>query len=170
MTTPSIVEIGSFEIDVNQATRWQSGELPKGWAERFPQLFDADDLRLAGTQGPKGYPFSEWLGAIILFHLTGYLSLVSKYEFPRHKRKQAIIGKLLPNQVLALMKDHPDLGGTQCPDLLAYSQDLSDWFFCEVKGPGDRLRERQRLYFDRLAQVSGRPISLLRFKWRPTRP
>lgn len=170
MTTPSIVDIGSFEIDVDQATRWRRGELHKKWAERFPQLFDSDDLRLAESQGPEGFHFSEWLGAIILFHLTGYLSLVSKYEFPSHKGKQAILGKLLPKPVLALMKDHPDLGGTQCPDLLAYSSDYSDWFFCEVKGPGDRLRERQRLYFDRLARVSDRPISLLRFKWRPKRP
>lgn len=169
MIATPIVEIGRFEISRDQAARWRSGELPKEWANQFPQLFDSDDLRLAGTQGPLGYHLVEWLGAIILYHLTGYESLVSKYEFHKHTRKQEILNRLLPKPVLGLIRDHPRYGATQCPDLLAYSPDYTDWFFCEVKGPGDRLGERQRLYFEELALVSQKPIRVLRFTWLASR-
>jgi hypothetical protein len=165
MSTTSIVEIGRFEISRNQAARWRSGELSREWAKQFPQLFDSDDLALASTQGPMGYHFVEWLGAIKLLELTGCLSLVSKYEFPKHRRKKDILSRLLAEPVLALIQDHTRFGRTQCPDLLAYSPDYADWFFCEVKGPGDRLSGRQRLYFEELARVSAKPIRLLRFKW-----
>ena len=43
----------------------------------------------------------EWLGlpAIVLHHTTGYLSLVEKYEFAKHRRKQQIVAQLLPDLV-----------------------------------------------------------------------
>jgi len=166
MTATPIVEIGRFEISRDQATRWRSGELSREWAKQFPQLFDADDLALASTQGHLGFHFVEWLGAIKLLELTGCLSLVSKYEFSKHRRKQEIVRGLLPDPVLALIRDHTRFGRTQCPDLLAYLPDYTDWFFCEVKGAGDRLGERQQRYFEELARVSGKPVRLLRFKWR----
>jgi hypothetical protein len=59
-----------------------------------PGSFDDDDLRLANSQ--PGVHFYEWLGAIVLHHTTGYLSLVEKYEFARHPRKQDIVSQLLP--------------------------------------------------------------------------
>jgi hypothetical protein len=37
------------------------------------------------------------------FNTTGYLSLVEKYEFKRHKRKQAILRKLVSSDVLDLI-------------------------------------------------------------------
>ena len=47
---------------------------------------------------------------------------------------------------------------SQCPDLALYLPDFSDWFFCEVKGPTDRLSPAQKRYFSRLEDVSGKPV------------
>ncbi len=48
-----------------------------------------------------------------------------------------------------------------------YAPDLTDWFFCEVKGPGDRLRAAQRTKFVAIAKLTGKPVRVLRFKWAP---
>jgi hypothetical protein len=50
-----------------------------------------------------------------------------------------------------------------------YAPDLSDWFFCEVKGPGDRLGVEQETKFKALAVMSVRPVRILRFRWAPLR-
>jgi hypothetical protein len=44
-----------------------------------------------------------------------------------------------------------------------YAQDLSDWFFCEVKGPSDRLRSEQIQRFQVLADLTAKPVRLLEF-------
>jgi hypothetical protein len=166
----AIVEIGTVEIARSQRERWMSGRLAPEWARSFPQLFDADDLALAqGPQGPRGYHFIEWLAAIVLHHSTGYLALVSKYEFPRHRRKQRVVEQLLPPAVRAALRDRSEHGRAQPPDLLMYAPDLSDWFFCEVKGPGDRLGAEQEKKCRALARMSGRPVRILRFRWAPPR-
>ena len=100
-----ITDIGSVEIQRSQQALWKSGTLAAEWARRFPELFDEDDRRLAETQGPLGYHFCEWLAAIVLHHATGYLSLVSKYEFAKHRRKQEIVEKLLPANLLPILRD-----------------------------------------------------------------
>ena len=51
----------------------------------------------------------------------------------------------------------------------SWSLALSDWFFCEVKGPGDALRPEQVRKFDALAAMTGRPVRLLRLRWAPRR-
>jgi hypothetical protein len=72
------------------------------------------------------------------------LSLIEQYEFKAYGRKREVVKRLLPPEVFTLVTDHkPCFGGVQCPDLLTYSPDYSDWFFCEVKGPGDRLQKSQ---------------------------
>jgi hypothetical protein len=48
-----------------------------------------------------------------------------------------------------------------------YAPDLTDWFFCEVKGPRDSLRDEQCRKFKALADLSGKPVRLLRFQWVP---
>lgn len=165
-----IVEIGTVEIERAQKERWLSGRLAPEWRRRFPELFDEDDLRLAqGPQGPMGYHFVEWLAAIVLHHSTGYRSLVSKYEFGNHLAKQRVVAQLLPPQVRVGLRDRVEYGRAQPPDLLMYAPDLSDWFFCEVKGPGDALRPQQVRKFGALATMTGRPVRLLRLKWAPRR-
>jgi len=50
---------------------------------------------------------------------------------------------------------------------LVYKPDFSDWFFCEVKGGKDRLREEQKNRFEILSALSGKPIYLI--KINPTK-
>jgi hypothetical protein len=161
----AITNIGTIEILHSQHELWRSGRLAPEWARRFPELFDEQDLRLAESQGPLGYHFVEWLAAIVLYHTTGYLSLVQKYEFTIHRRKQEIVQKLLPADVLPILSDRAEHGRAQSPDLLMYAPDLSDWFFCEVNGPRDDLRPEQTAKFAALAETSGKPVRLLHLKW-----
>jgi hypothetical protein len=118
-------------------------------------------VRIAVTQ-PQ-YHFVEWLAAIMLHHTTGFLALVEKYAYESHTRKRKIVASLLPPDVqLILSEKH---GRAQAPDLLMYAPDLSDWFFCEVKGPRDRLRQVQLDKFKALATLSGKPVRVLRLGW-----
>src|SRR5687767_8782236 len=112
-----------------------AGGLPREWARAYPEFFDEDDLRLAtGPQGEAGFHFWEWLAAVVLHHATGYHPLWN-YEYGGHKH--AILQRL-SDQLRAAIADHTKHGGTLPPDLLMYAPDYSDWFFCEVKGAGDR--------------------------------
>lgn len=52
----------------------------------------------------------------------------------------------------------------QGPDLLMYSPDESNFFFCEVKGPNDRLRPKQEKYFAAIAEAVAQQIELLCFR------
>jgi hypothetical protein len=74
-------DIGTIEILRSQRDLSRSRGLAPEWARRFPKLLDEDDVRLVESQGEHGWHFVEWLAAIVLYHTTGYLSLVSKYEF-----------------------------------------------------------------------------------------
>jgi hypothetical protein len=164
----TIVEIGPLGVERSLKDRWLTGALAGEWAQSFPQLFDGDDLRLAqGPQGGRGYHFIEWMAAIAMHERTGYLSLVNKYEFAVHRGKQAILEQLLSPDVRAALRDRAQHGRAQAPDLLMYAPDLSDWFFCEVKGPGDSLKAEQRKKFEALAEMTGRPVRLLWLKWAP---
>jgi hypothetical protein len=155
-----ITRIATIQFEAAQRARWQSGHLALEWRTRFPDLFDDDDLRLANSQ--PGVHFYEWLGAIVLHHTTGHLSLVEKYEFATHPRKQAIVTQLLSAPVQDALRDRGH-GRAQAPDLLMYAADLSDWFFCEVKGPRDRLRDEQIRKFELLAGMTAKPVRLLEF-------
>jgi hypothetical protein len=90
------------------------------------------------------------------------------FQFPEHS-KATIVEKLFPAKVLAVIRDQTKFGVTQAPDLLMVKSDLTDWFFCEVKGLTDKLGEKQGLKFKEIARASGRPIRLLRFEEVPRR-
>lgn len=140
--------------------QWREGELQARWAQQFPMLFDADDLRLAiGKQGAAGFHLVEWLGAILAHHLTGWSALVSKYQLPSHRDKRAVVRRLGLTDLL--LKRPARFGKTQGPDLLMFAPDFSDWMLVEVKGP-DSLRAKQPAYFDYLEKESGRPIRLIK--------
>jgi hypothetical protein len=156
-----ITKIATANVVRSQRERWQSGHLAQEWRTRFPNLFDDDDLRLANSQ--PAIHFYEWLGAVVLHHTTGYLSLVEKYEFATHPRKQQIVAQLLPSPVRDALRDR-NQGHAQAPDLLMYAEDLSDWFFCEVKGPRDRLRDEQVRKFGLLADMTSKPVRLIEFR------
>ena len=140
--------------------QFRAGTLVKRWADMYPMLFDPDDVRIAENQAGAGYHFFEWLVAVQLYHAQGLLSLVEQYQFANHTTKSAKVEALAPPEVRDFMISHPEFGGHQCPDLLAYRPDMSDWFFCEVKGPSDSLSEGQARFFDALSQLSGKPVRL----------
>lgn len=158
------VELGTFTFNRSQQAHFKSGELWKKWASQYPNLFDDRDLDLARTQGPGGVHFYEWLAAVVIFNTTGYLSLVEKYESPSHLRKYKIFSSMISKEALDLVLDYETFGSTQCPDLFVFSPSLNDWFFCEVKGQGDRLSPTQKVYFEELAKVTEKPIRVVRFK------
>lgn len=161
------IELGILEYHPKQRDRFVSGELWQQWAKSYPDIFDERDTQIAVTQaGPAmKLHFHEWLAAVLLYQTYGYLSLVEQYEFPAQTRKRMIIKRLLPSKVYELITDHSQsFGKVQCPNLLVYSPDFANWFFCEVKGPHDRLRETQIRFFEELARVSEKQINVIRFR------
>jgi hypothetical protein len=152
----------SIEYTESQRDRFRSGELVRIWARQYSKIFDKDDIRITSKQ--PNYHFFEWLAAITIYNSTGYLSLVEKYEFQNHKNKQRVLRKLMTNDAMAQIYLH----GAQCPDLLAYSPDYKNWFFCEVKGPRDKLRKEQVRYFEKLYKATGKRTYLIEFREKKT--
>ncbi len=159
--------LATLEIDEALRKRFQTGELAKEWREKYPELFDDDDLRLALSQ-PNNH-FYEWLAAIHLYEDQGYYSLIEKYQYKNHKRKQSIMQKLDFDDLWKVMDYQRMKNREQSPDLLVYKPDFSDWFFCEVKGGTDRLRKVQEGHFEILSALSGRPIYLIKISPIKTR-
>lgn len=165
-----LTEMGTFDIPYERRMRFIAGKLWSEWAKEFPRIFDEDDQRLAENQARYHCHFYEWQAAILLYEKTGYLSLIEKYHCKNHMQKQDVLKqlvsqKLMPSRLLELLMNRRQFGyHAQPPDLLAYKTDLADWFFCEVKGPKDKLRPEQDRYFQKLAAVSGKPIQLIQLR------
>jgi len=157
-------ELAVLVYDERQRQRFRDGDLIRDWHARYTILFDERDFSIAVNQAHLGYHFFEWLAAVTLYECMGLLSLVEQYEFEIHKRKQEVLTKLVPQETLALIREHKvEFGSVQCPDLLVYSRDYSDWFFCEVKGPADAVSESQKGFFDELERTSSRLVRVIRF-------
>jgi hypothetical protein len=67
--------------------------------------------------------------------------------------QDSILKRLASPATVGLVASQRHESHVQCPDLLVYKPDFADWFFCEVKGPKDRLREEQIRYFRGLASA-----------------
>jgi len=143
---------------------FRSGILVEQWAAQYPLLFDQYDLRIARNQASMGYHYFEWLAAILLYHTTGWLSLNQKYQYKSHARKRRILSKLTTPEVFHFISSKGWETVIQCPDLLVYSPDYSDWYFCEVKGPNDRMRSEQERFFEELHEFTGRDIRSVEFE------
>lgn len=115
------------------------GTLINQWRALYPFLFDEKDRETALNQRQSHRThFYEWFTAIQLFHQSGYYSLVEKYEFSHHPEKDPRLEKLADPKAVEFIRNHREYSA-QCPDLLVYRRDYSDYFFIEVKGPGDPL-------------------------------
>jgi hypothetical protein len=141
---------------------FRTGSLMRTWASAYPQLFDERDVRNAEGQCHLGYHFHEWLAAILVLHTRGELSLLKKYAFTSHTDKRATLEKLVPPDSRRLFTSGPRARIRHWPDLLVYSADHTDWFFCEVKGPSDTLRPEQANDFESLARETGKPVRLVK--------
>jgi hypothetical protein len=146
-----------------QRAQFKAGTLWQRWLRDYPELFDADDARLVGSQAPYNYHFYEWLAAVLLYNLTGYLSLVEKYQFKNHLVKGSKLERLLPPQYIQTIYEF-NRKGAQFPDLLVYRQDFGDWFFCEVKGPKDYVRDSQNLMFHQIEAIFQKEVRVIQFK------
>ena len=133
------LDLGTIEVERAQRDLWKKGVLAPAWAQRFPELFREHDLELAKTQGPDGFAHIEWLATIVLHHTTGY-HCAGDYEFHPPNVADLLI-KRTPG-LRALIDDRTEHGACQGPDLLMYAPDLTDWFFCEVKGTGGPSKRR----------------------------
>ena len=142
-------------ISRNDRVLWRSGSLHAKYYENFADIFDADDLRIAQTQHKGGSHFTEWAVAIALYRRHGYLSLVEKYEFKAHARKQEVLARL---GVVIERDKH-----CQYPDLLVYDR-AGNWCFVEVKTMRDNLSENQHRFFLDLEKKHGKKVQLLRLK------
>lgn len=138
--------------------RWPH-PLAQEWQASFPDLFDADDLRLAHAQPNKH--FHEWLAAIHLSHREGALSLVEKYGYKRHERKSRRLAGILGPEGAAFVQALRPQHGVQPPDLFVYIPGTPRFWFAEVKGPGDTLRPRQRASHILLMERFGVDIELI---------
>lgn len=144
-----------FLYSPEQRNRFQSGALMEEWAARYPELFDERDVSICRNQ--PDYHFFEWLGAVLLYEATGYLSLIEKYETKSHQEKFDAFKASVPLAVF----DHVLKNRTGLPDLFLYKKDFTDWFFCEIKGFRDKLRDHQLDRFREIEAVSGKPVSIL---------
>jgi hypothetical protein len=150
-----------------QFERFKSGELAEEWFAKHPLLFDDDDIRVARTQAKQGLHFYEWLSALTIYLGTGFLSLIESYEFKVQKRKQRILRELVSADVWNLIHEpYGDCRKAQCPDLLCFDPTTNDWFFCEVKGPTDKMRIEQQQYFALLEEASQKQIRIAEVKWQ----
>jgi hypothetical protein len=160
-----LVRIGSYDIPAVDHDRFKSGELAREWHNTYPALFDDDDFRLLEKQAARGNHYYEWRAAIILLEQFGYHSLIEKYQFKNHPRKQPIFLARVPPSVLDLIRRRKDFGNPQLPDLFVYKpDDPTDWFFCEVKGGPDSISDKQKAYFRALGIATGKTVRLIEFR------
>jgi hypothetical protein len=156
--------IAEFTYGANQRERYKAGDLWSEWADRYPMLFDDQDVEIAKNQAPGGYHFVEWLTAVLLYESFGYHSLVEKYQYTYHPRKYQIFSRIVPRAVIEFIEERTKTDKTQAPDLFVYCPSDSHWFFCEVKGPGDRFRKSQIDYFGDLYRITDKKIGTVRLK------
>ncbi|MGA3116960.1 MAG: VRR-NUC domain-containing protein [Syntrophobacteraceae bacterium] len=140
---------------VREKARFHAGSLRIEWAAQYPQVFDEQEERIAANQA--GGHFFEWFAAVHLYETTGWLSLVESYQFKIQKWKRNVLQKLGASELLEFFDSQgkAGFGRRQAPDLLVYAPDLSEFYFCEVKGPKDRLRPVQIEYFRAMAKAAG---------------
>ena len=139
---------------VEARDRFKTGDLLREWAHQYPQLFDSHEVRTALNQ--LGGHFFEWFGAVHLYETTGWLSLIESYQFKVQKWKRGVLRRLGADELIIFFDtQHKRFGRRQAPDLLVYAPDFSDYYFCEVKGPRDHLRDVQIEYFTAMSEAAG---------------
>jgi len=144
----------SFDQDLKQ--KWLSGKLRIKWKKQSPDLFDEGDARIANNQ--SRYHFYEWLAAIHYYKL-GFNVLVEQYIYNPHKRKLGILKKLIGADGISFLRSKIKTSRTQPPDLFVYKG--RKFFFVEVKGPGDKLQENQKKFFEEIERYFKADIIVL---------
>src|ERR1043166_3988202 len=170
----SLLDIGPVQIDWTIKEPWRFGRLGHRWRTLYPYLFDVvpewDRALFTNQIVPDGTHFPEWLGALELHSITGFHGLNQKYQCKRHKiKRQKLEWLCLPDGLRDLLNKRDN--GAMFPDLLMYHpQDPAKWFFCEVKGPRDSLKQNQRRLFEQIATTALKPVYLLWIREQHTKP
>jgi hypothetical protein len=150
----------SFIYRESDRENFSCGELRLLWKRKYPFIFSDQDFQIAINQ-PR-YHFFEWLGAVMIFETTGFLSFIEQYRFKNHKDEFKTVKSFVPKDLFELLIK-PEIVDVQVqpPDLFCYLPESSCYFFCEVKGKNDRLSDNQKKYFSKIEELSGRHIYLL---------
>jgi VRR-NUC domain len=165
---PTIVEAPS---ELRDLWRQENSPLPARWRKQYPQLFDDDDLRHAQGRQPLGH-FCEWVTAIHLYERDGSRSLVEKYDTfsnhfhnhrrKGHRRKVAEYERVVPQDQREALHEICSEFRVQLPDLLVIASDGSSFSFVEVKGPGDRLSVKNADSHEKIGELLGVPVEIVK--------
>jgi len=146
-----------FLFHPQRRERFKTGQLGKEWVQKYPDLFDSDDVRILNTEHQRKYHFFEWLSSVLLYESTGYVSLMEKYSAKSHPRKIKLISELVPAPVFDFLLNTP----SGHPDLFSFDPETGEWFFSEVKGSFDTLKENQISMHNELERMTGRRVRLI---------
>jgi hypothetical protein len=149
-----------FTFSRQERTRFKAGHLVRQWAEQYPFLFGPEDVEVALAHDGKGSGvFFEWVSAVRLYETRGYYCAMKDYASPLQHSKHEIVRTLCGEEAAVFMAEAD--AKSQFPDLLVYTPDHSEWFFCEVKGPGDTVRKSEETFFPKLAERTAAGIFLV---------
>ena len=154
----------TFTFHASQRDRFREGALIQHWATRYQELFDTDDIRLLKTEHQRQYHFFEWLSAILLYEATGYKSLVIGYTAISHPEKRRQFSEIVGPELFEWVSENQ----SGQPDLFVFRPGSDDWFFCEVKGGHDRMRDNQKKWITAFSAIQThrkvRVIQLIEYK------
>jgi hypothetical protein len=146
-----------FVFNPERRKSFRNGVLGAEWANRYPDLFDDDDVRILTTEHQRKYHFFEWLSSVLLYESTGFVSLLEKYSSKRHDRKLRLFSKFVPSEVFDFLINAP----SGHPDLFCFHPQTGEWFFSEVKGAQDILRENQISMHEQLKMMTGKKVRII---------
>ncbi len=131
------------------------------WRGRYPHLFDEDDFRC--TRKQPTLHFWEWFAAIHVFEREGAYSLVEKYVYKNHPVKRARLASILSASQQDIFGAVLKRYHVEPPDLFVHVPGTRRFWFAEVKGPTDRLRDKQAASHEAIESELGVPVEILRF-------
>jgi hypothetical protein len=157
------IEVAAREIVVHCEPRLRAewpNPLAVLWHAEYPGVFDDDDLRLTSTQPDRH--FGEWFIAVHVFRTLGAVSLIEKYLFANHHRKEERLRKIMsPSQVETLRSICVKV---QPPDLLIHLPTENRFWFAEVKRPGEKVLPNQRESHKLITSQLGAHVEIYRVK------
>ena len=157
----------------------------KEWGDRYGEtskdkLFNARDIekvtdRIDKPGRKRNHYFHEWKAAVELLKKYDLLSLVGQYSAKgaAHRNKVEIVRQRVSDAVWeAINKPVLDAGKAGgLPDLFVYHRDNeNEWFFAEVKGPTDRIGDKQEAKSKLLDDSAGKCVFFLIELKRTTEP
>ena len=155
----------SLQVYKDQKDKFKAGDLWKQWSATYPRLFLDHDLITLENQARTGHHFHEFLASVLLLENNNWLSLVVKYQWANHPQKHNVMDQINSHKLDRGLKFiRTEMKGRYGPDLVVYNSDFSEWFFCEVKGPKDRWDEEQIQDYKTIAEKTGKPVRLMKFR------